>query len=162
MRRRSGLDFDHFRKVVFCVLPGYCVPELYAAKRPFSHGEKSQIKFTAIEQIIGAENSASMSEWAVFVRDIVANLLLIDPGMIAADSDIFLLGGNSLLLGKLSHFVCNQAGVNVSVADIFTNSTINGIASLIEAKSAYHQGNISAITQAELAAPRASSPIAFD
>ena len=29
-------------------------------------------------------------------------------------------------------------------------------------KSAYRQGHISAITQAELAAPRASSPIVFD
>ena len=81
--------------------------------------------------------------------------------MITADSDFFLLSGNSLLLGKLSHFICEQAGVNVSVADTFTNSTINGITSLIEAKGAYYQGHI-AITLAELTAPQASSPIIFD
>jgi hypothetical protein len=59
--------------------PGHCVPELYAVKRVFSHGEKIQIDFAAIEKIIGAEISASMSERALLVRDIVANLLLTDP-----------------------------------------------------------------------------------
>jgi hypothetical protein len=64
------------------VLPGYCVPELYAVKRPFSRGEKSQIDFAVIEEIIRAEISASMSERALLVHDIIANLLLTDLGMI--------------------------------------------------------------------------------
>jgi hypothetical protein len=46
--------------------------------------------------------------------------------MITDDSDFFLLGGNPLLLGKLSYFIRKAAGAN------FTNSTIKGIASLIE------------------------------
>ena len=52
--------------------------------------------------------------------------------------------------------------MNVSVADIFTNSTINGITSLTTAKSDYRQGHIFAMTQAELAAIRASSPNVFN
>jgi hypothetical protein len=67
-----------------------------------------------------------MYERALLVRDIVANLLLTNPGMITDDSDFFLLGGNPLLLGKLSYFIRKAAGAN------FTNSTIKGIASLIE------------------------------
>lgn len=64
----SGLDSDRLRKAVSWVLPGYCVPELYAVERPFSRAEKSQIDFAAIEEIIRAEISA--------------NLLLTDPDMI--------------------------------------------------------------------------------
>ena len=139
-------------------MPRYCILELYAVNRPFSHGEKSQIDFTVIKDIIRAENSASMSEWAILVCDIVANLLLTDSSMITADSNFFLIGSNSLLLHKLLHFICKQAGVNVSVADIFTNTTINDVTSLIEVKGAYYQGHIT-INQAELIAPQASSLI---
>lgn len=80
MRMRSGLNSDRLRMCP--VLPGYCVPELYAVERPFSHGEKSQIDFTVIEEIIRAEISASMSERALLVHDIVTNLLLTDLGII--------------------------------------------------------------------------------
>lgn len=130
-QRESGLDSSRLRKTISRILPGYGVPELYAVEKPFSRGEKGQIDFAAIEDIIKAQNSSSMSEQALLVRDIVANLLLTDPGMITADSDFFLLGGNSLLLGKLSYFIKKQMGANIAVADIFTNSTIQGIASLI-------------------------------
>jgi acyl carrier protein len=134
---QSGLSSMHLRKTISRVLPGYAVPELYIVEKPFSRGEEGQIEFTAIEKIIKAENSSNMSERALLVRDIVANLLLADPGIITADSDFFLLGGNSLLLGKLSYFIRKEAGANVAVADIFTNSTIKGIASLIEAEEGH-------------------------
>ena len=136
-QRQAGLDSTRLKRAVSRVLPGYSVPELYAVEKPLSRGEKGQIDFAAIEQIIKAENSSSMSEQALLVRDIVANLLLTDPGMITADSDFFLLGGNSLLLGKLSYLLRKEAGANVAVADIFTNSTIKGIASLIEAEEGH-------------------------
>lgn len=131
-QRESGLDSSRLRKTISRVLPGYGVPELFAVEKPFDRGEKGQIDFAAIEAIIKAQNSSNMSENALLVRDIVANLLLTDPGMITSESDFFLLGGNSLLLGKLSYFIRKQMGANVAVADIFTNSTISGIASLIE------------------------------
>jgi acyl carrier protein len=134
-QRRSGLDSTRLKKAVSLVLPGYGVPEMYAVERPFSRGDKGQIDFAAIEEIIKTENSSSMSEQALLVRDIVANLLLTDPGVITADSDFFLLGGNSLLLGKLLYSIRKEAGANVAVADIFTHSTIKGIASLIEAEA---------------------------
>ncbi|KZP11554.1 AMP-dependent synthetase and ligase [Athelia psychrophila] len=133
-QRESGLDAARLRKTMSRVLPGYGIPEMYAVEKKFERGEKGQIDFAAIEAIIKAQNSSSMSEQALLVRDIVANLLLTDPGMITADSDFFLLGGNSLLLGKLSYFIRKQMGANVAVADIFTNSTIEGIASLVQAE----------------------------
>ena len=91
---------------MFCLDTVY---RIYAAKRPFSHGEKSQINFSVIEEIIGAESSASMSEWALSVHDIVANLLLTDPVMIAVDSDFFCsevipssLANSHILFAKMS------------------------------------------------------------
>ncbi|KAF7975489.1 hypothetical protein HWV62_9405 [Athelia sp. TMB] len=133
-QHESGLDAARLRRTISRVLPGYGVPELYAVERPFARGEKGQIDFAAVEAIVKAQNSSSMSEQALLIRDIVANLLLTDPGMITAESDFFLLGGNSLLLGKLSYFIRKQLGASVAVADIFTNSTIEGIASLVQAE----------------------------
>jgi len=157
-RRQSGLDSIRLKRAVSRVLPGYGVPELYAVDGPLSRSEKGQIDFAAIEQIIQAENSSSMSERALLVRDIVANLLLTDPAMITADSDFFLLGGTSLLLGKLSYFIRKQAGANISVADIFTNSTIKGIASLIEAE----QGDTSMQTYRDDKAVDSISTLGYD
>ncbi|KAI3616310.1 peroxisomal-coenzyme a synthetase, partial [Moniliophthora roreri] len=51
---------------------------------------------------------------------------------ITAKSDFFMLGGNSLLLGKLSYLIRKNTGISIAVAAIFSNSTIEGIASLIE------------------------------
>lgn len=138
----SGLDSSRLRRTISRVLPGYGVPELYAVEKPFMRGEKGQIDFAAIEEIIKAQNSSSMSEQALLVRDIVANLLLADPGMITADSDFFLLGGNSLLLGKLSYFIKKQMGANIAVADIFNNSTIEGIASLVQGEIGLMKANM--------------------
>jgi acyl carrier protein len=76
--------------------------------------------------------TARMSEHELLVRDIVANILLLEPAKITADSDFFLLGGNSLLLGKLAYHIRREMCATVPVAALFTHSTIDGIASLIE------------------------------
>jgi hypothetical protein len=137
-QRQSGLDPGHLRKAISFVLPGYSVPELYAVEKPFPREGNGQIDFTAIEEIIQAENCSNMSERALLVRDILANLLVADPTIITAESDFFLLGGTSLLLGKLSYFIRKESGVSVAIADIFTNSTVKGIASLIQAGDNYN------------------------
>ena len=46
-----------------------------------------------------------------------------------------LLGGNSLLLGKLSYHPRRKLGVSIGVMELFSKSTIQGIATLIEEKS---------------------------
>ncbi|KAF8887351.1 hypothetical protein BD779DRAFT_1672802 [Infundibulicybe gibba] len=59
-------------------------------------------------------------------------------------SDFFLLGGNSLLLGKLSYHIRKRCGVSVDVAGLFTHSTISGIASLVEHKG--KEGRVPEVT----------------
>ena len=80
-----------------------------AIEKPFDLGEKGQTNFAAIEAIIKAQNSSNMSESALLIHDIVGNLLLTDLGMITSESDFFLLGGNSLLFGKLSYFIHKES-----------------------------------------------------
>ncbi|KAF5338042.1 hypothetical protein D9758_014244 [Tetrapyrgos nigripes] len=122
---------DSVRGSIVGILPGYAVPEVHVLLRKLArHG--GGFDFEAMEKEVFSANNASMSPQAIVVRDIVAELLGIEPGIISGDSDFFLLGGNSLLLGKLSYHIRKRTGVSIAVAAIFTNSTINGIASLIE------------------------------
>ncbi|KAJ7777390.1 acetyl-CoA synthetase-like protein [Mycena metata] len=115
-------------------LPGYAVP----TPIHIMHGQSllldktGEPDFSAMEQAVARENASAMSEHALLVRDIIGNLLLADTTMIKPDSDFFLLGGNSLLLGKLAYQIRRQTGVAIGVSSLFTNSTITGIASIIE------------------------------
>ncbi len=52
--------------------------------------------------------------------------------MNGGDTDFFLIGGNSLLLGRLSYAIRKETGASLKVSDLFTNSTINGLAGLID------------------------------
>ncbi|KAI0693792.1 acetyl-CoA synthetase-like protein [Cytidiella melzeri] len=114
------------------VLPGYAIPNsVYMFNKPFptSNGLPD---FESMEEQIKVQNASKMSARALVVRDIVANLLQKDAAMIAGDSDFFLLGGNSLLLGRLSYSIRKETGASLKVSDLFTNSTINGLATLID------------------------------
>ncbi|KAF9026322.1 acetyl-CoA synthetase-like protein [Hymenopellis radicata] len=82
------------------------------------------IDFAAMEREIQQTNESAMSNNALVVRDIISDLLSIEPGMVNLDSDFFLLGGNSLLLGKLSYHIRKRCNVSVPVSAIFTNSTV--------------------------------------
>ncbi|KAF8808805.1 hypothetical protein BYT27DRAFT_7188280 [Phlegmacium glaucopus] len=77
---------------------------------------------------------AGLTDHQLLVRNIVAEILEISPVHITANSDFFLMGGNSLLLGQLSHRLRRQTGINIRITDIFSESTIRGIASIIDEK----------------------------
>ncbi|KAF8159331.1 AMP-dependent synthetase and ligase [Crassisporium funariophilum] len=117
------------------VLPGYTIPSMvYLLHGSLLYTASGDYNFEGMELEVSKAASVKMSKRQLLVRDIIADLLNIDPGQIRPDSDFFLLGGNSLLLGKLSHHVRRQSGVNVGIAELFSESTIHGIASLIEEK----------------------------
>lgn len=129
-------DAETVRSCLKTVLHGYCIPDhIHVVDKPFpmSHGS---VDFRSLESAIAERNSASMSPRALLVRDIVADLLGKDSGLISGDSDFFLLGGNSLLLGRLSYSIRKETGASLRVADLFNYSTINGLAQLIDAETA--------------------------
>ncbi|PWN46992.1 acetyl-CoA synthetase-like protein [Violaceomyces palustris] len=114
------------------VLHGYVVPNpLHVFRQPLAK-INGQIDFQTMEDEVRRQNASGMSRTAIIVRDIIAKLLDTESGTITAESDFFLLGGNSLLLGRLVHLLRKETGVSLEVSTLFNNSTVAGIASLIE------------------------------
>ena len=114
------------------VLDGYAIPDqLHVFDKPLPH-KNHHVDFHALEEVVKQHNAANMSPRALVVRDIVADLLAKDTALISGETDFFLLGGNSLLLGRLSYSIRKETGATLKVADLFNHSTINGIAHLID------------------------------
>ncbi|KAF7370972.1 Peroxisomal-coenzyme a synthetase [Mycena sanguinolenta] len=95
--------------------------------------DSDEFDFVAMEREVARQHAAKMGEHALRVRDIIGDLLLADAALMRPESDFFLLGGNSLLLGKLAYQIRRQTGVAIAVQQLFANSTIEGIAKIIEA-----------------------------
>ncbi|KAJ7912998.1 hypothetical protein B0H13DRAFT_2471972 [Mycena leptocephala] len=107
------LTSQELKQLISGVLPGYAVPQSL-------HAKASEI------------NTSAMSEHALLLRDIIGNLLVIDTAKINSDSDFFLLGGNSLLLGKLAYLIRKETGINIPVTTLFRHTTLTEIVSLID------------------------------
>ncbi|OJT02767.1 hypothetical protein TRAPUB_6623 [Trametes pubescens] len=131
----SELDSYKLVPLLLKSVPGYSMPDpLYVFENLLERKKDGSVDWEFMESEIKRRNASSLSPRALHVRDIVAELLDKDVGTIAGDSDFFLIGGNSLLLGRLAHSIRKDMGVTLKVSDIFTSSTINGIADLIEAE----------------------------
>ncbi|KAI0338447.1 acetyl-CoA synthetase-like protein [Trametopsis cervina] len=131
----TSLDAGTIRSSLRAVLDGYCIPDsLYVFDQPLPMTHH-QVDFKAIEEIVERNNASKMSPRALLVRDIVAELLSKDPALICGESDFFLLGGNSLLLGRLAYSIRKETGVSLKVADLFNHSTIQGLATLIDTET---------------------------
>lgn len=119
------------------VLHGYVVPNpLHVFRQPLAKAN-GRIDFATMEEEVRAQNASSMTPTALIVRDIIAKLLDTESGTITAESDFFLLGGNSLLLGRLVHLIRKETSVSLEVSTLFNNSTVEGIASLIDEEQGY-------------------------
>ncbi|CAO1633923.1 unnamed protein product [Parajaminaea phylloscopi] len=114
------------------VLHGYVVPNpLHVFRQPLAK-INGRIDFETMEEEVRAQNASAMSRTAVTIRDIIGGLLDTESGTITAESDFFLLGGNSLLLGRLVALIRKETGVSLEVSSLFNNSTVAGIAALVD------------------------------
>ena len=119
------------------MIPGYAIPDpLHLCSDRLISDPEGNVDWTAAEGRITLLDASVMSPLILIVRDIVADLLDKEPSSITSGSDFFLLGGNSLLLGRLTHRLRKETGAVVQVSSIFLHSTIEGIASLVEASAA--------------------------
>ncbi|KAJ7861881.1 acetyl-CoA synthetase-like protein [Mycena leptocephala] len=119
----SGVEPSEVKETLSRVLHGYALPDpLHILPDKLRKNASGDVDFTAMEARIAEMNSSAMSEQGLLVRDIVADLLMADPAKINGESDFFLLGGNSLLLGKLAYQIRKATGVNIPVATLFANS----------------------------------------
>ena len=117
----------------FLSLPGYSLPNyFYFIHCPLLKDHTGEYDFRKMEN--ESAKAKTMSERQLLVRKIVAEVLDIDPAPLTVSSDFFLMGGTSLLLGQLSYRLRQQTGINIGVTDLFVESSICGIASMIEEK----------------------------
>ncbi|KDQ51063.1 hypothetical protein JAAARDRAFT_140877 [Jaapia argillacea MUCL 33604] len=131
----AGLDTNIITNRMLQVLHGYCVPNpIHVIHELFSRTDDGQVDWNLMEREIKRRHASKMSNRALMVRDMVARLLERDPTEITGDSDFFLIGGNSLLLGRLAYFIRKETGASLKVSSIFNYSTINGIATLVDAE----------------------------
>ncbi|KAJ6485731.1 acetyl-CoA synthetase-like protein [Mycena sanguinolenta] len=113
--------------------------------------DSDDFDFSAMEREVARQHAAAMGEHALRVRDIIGDLLLADAALMRPESDFFLLGGNSLLLGKLAYQIRRQTGVAIAVQRLFANSTIEGIAKIIEAEKL--AGEVKGVKAEEVGTP---------
>ncbi|KAK1232838.1 putative NRPS-like protein biosynthetic cluster [Marasmius sp. AFHP31] len=130
----SVLDSSSITASLSLCLPGYAIPELHLLHRALPRTTEGAVDFELLEQYLYEQANLSMSPEASVIRDIFADLLNLEPSKINIESDFFLLGGNSLLLGKLAYQLRKSTGVDVAIAALFTSSTVAGIMTLIDAE----------------------------
>lgn len=117
----------------FLSLPGYSLPNpIYFIYGPLLKDHTGEYDYRRMMN--ESLNAKTMTEHQLLVRKIVAEVLDIDPAPITAYSDFFLMGGTSLLLGQLCYRLRRRTRIYIEIADLFTESTICGIASMIEEK----------------------------
>ncbi|KAF9563625.1 acetyl-CoA synthetase-like protein [Agrocybe pediades] len=116
------------------ILPGYAIPNRVFVLQSLLCDDSGEPQFERMqrESQQGMSMFRQMTAQEALVRDIFAFLLNINATDLYPESDFFLLGGSSLLLGQLSHHIRKRSGVSVAVTELFADSTLKGIASIIE------------------------------
>ncbi|KAG7445147.1 AMP-dependent synthetase and ligase [Guyanagaster necrorhizus] len=133
---------DALMEYISGILPGYILPDpLRVLRTPLLKSTDGQVDFSTMEEEFARQNASTMTPRELLVRDIISDLLSIESDRIKRDSDFFLLGGNSLLLGKLSYFVRKATGAAIPISAIFANSTVSGIAKLIQIQQEHTPSN---------------------
>lgn len=147
MTGQDAPDEETLMKYISGILPGYILPDpLRVLRTPLLKSADGEVDFATMEEEFARQNASTMTPRELLVRDIISNLLSVESDRIKGDSDFFLLGGNSLLLGKLSYFIRKATGATIPISAIFTNSTISGIAELIESQQGHRVSNSTSVT----------------
>jgi len=127
------LDSQRITRALLEILPGYAIPAIiHIWHQPLLLLPNGEVDFDGMEREIQNRQTSIMTHEEALVRDIIARLLTLDSKIISANSDYFLLGGNSLLVGRLAHAIRKETGTNVQISALFINSTVRGIASMLK------------------------------
>jgi acyl carrier protein len=129
------LNSEAFKAIISQEVDGYLVPEMvYLVHDSLARNGNGEVDFQEARRSSAQFTSVSMSRTETRIRDLVAEILSVDRGNITAQSDFFLIGGNSLLLGKLAYHIRKETGAQLSVSSLFNNSTVGEIAALVDAE----------------------------
>jgi len=131
---RCLMDSKQIRAIIAKEVDGYLVPEnIYVLHNSLTRFKSGEATFEEAKRKSALLNASSMSKTEQHIRDFIAEMLSIDSANIMAQSDFFLLGGTSLLLGKLAYQIRKETGAQVGVSALFNNCTIAGMACLVDA-----------------------------
>ena len=132
---QSELAVRDITTSILLLIPGYAIPShMYVIRGPLARDLSGGYDYDRMELRALDNEPIEFDKQQLLVRDIFVDILDVDPVHMRKDSDFFLLGGNSLLLGKLSYHLRRQLGVDIGVMDLFSESTVQGIAALIDEK----------------------------
>ena len=134
VKDRPELDSSDITSSISLVLPGYSIPDSLQILRSPLIVDENGIPDFDIMQIEVSKQDASLNETEMLVRNLIAEILKLETFRIKLDSDFFLLGGSSLMLGHLSFHVRKRTGVSITIPSLFANSTVRGVASIIQDK----------------------------
>jgi acyl carrier protein len=130
------LDSQRIARALLNILPGYAIPAvIHVLNQPLLLLPSGMVDFHGMERELQSRQVSILTHEESVVREIIARLLFLEPKMISAESDFFLLGGNSLLVGRLAHAIRKETGLDIQVSALFTNSTVRGIASMLNGGS---------------------------
>lgn len=130
------LDSKRIGRALINVLPGYAIPAvIHVWAQPILRLPNGKADFDGMESELQSRQASIMTHEQTMVRDIIARLLSLEPKVITADSDFFLLGGNSMLVGRLAYAIRKETGMDIEISALFTNSTVRGIASMLKGGS---------------------------
>jgi len=130
------LDSRRIARALINVLPGYAIPAvIHVWSRPILLLPSGEVDFGGMERELQSRQASIMTHEQSVVRDIIARLLFLEPKVVTVNSDFFLLGGNSMLVGRLAHAIRKETGMDVEISALFTNSTVRGIASMLKGGS---------------------------
>jgi len=129
------------RQHLFSVLPDYMVPAAIIVLEAWPLTVNGKIDkralpspdFTSTQDYQAPETDIEMQ-----LVDYWAELLNLDGAQIGANTSFFELGGHSLLVAKLNIELNERYNISLSVTDIFTNSTIKTLATVIEQHTSQH------------------------
>ena len=127
------LDSQRITRALLEILPGYAIPAvIHVWNQPLYLLPSGEVDLDRMEKEIQSRQMTIMTHEELVVRDIIARLLILDPKVVSSNSDFFLLGGNSLLVGRLAHAIRKQTGTDVPISSLFTSSTVREVASMLK------------------------------
>lgn len=121
-------------------LPEYMIPSniSFVSGWPLTTNGKvdfKKLRSFAMEKTLGKKGTMPNSEVSIALSEAWRSIFELDnlPSM---EDDFFDLGGHSLLLMKLTALIRNKWDADVTLKDIYENSSLKDLSSLIEAKLA--------------------------
>jgi amino acid adenylation domain-containing protein len=117
-------------------LPEYMIPSVIMVVEQWPLTPNGKVDRKALPtpdgSVLQGEYVAPTTETEQILVDIWASLLNIEAGSISTSANFFELGGHSLLSIRLVSDIRNRCEMEVSLQSIFDNSTLHGLAKVIE------------------------------